>query len=80
MTDGFLRLSDYAGATGCNGMLFTCSAFGPCIDAVKACHPDIPVLKSYEAMIADPVAAGRTIGLVGTCAIALDRRCRPPRP
>jgi hypothetical protein len=71
MTDGFLRLGDYAVATGCDGILFTCSAFGPCIDAVKAPHPGLPVLKPNEAMIADAVAAGRAIGLVATFAPTL---------
>jgi Asp/Glu/hydantoin racemase len=71
MTDRFLRLGDYAVATGCDGILFTCSAFGPCIDAVKARHPGLPVLKPNEAMIADAVAAGRCIGLVATFALTL---------
>jgi Asp/Glu/hydantoin racemase len=71
MTDRFLRLGDYAVATGCDGILFTCSAFGPCIDAVKARHPGLPVLKPNEAMIADAEAAGRTIGLIATFAATL---------
>ncbi len=71
MTDRFLRLGDYAVATECDGILFTCSAFGPCIDAVKARHPGIPVLKPNEAMTADAEAAGRTIGLVATFAATL---------
>src|SRR4026208_596520 len=38
MTERFLALGDYAAATGANGILFTCSAFGPCIDAVARAH------------------------------------------
>ena len=34
MTGRFLTLSRYAVGTGAEGILFTCSAFGPCIDAV----------------------------------------------
>ena len=66
MTERFLVLADYAIATGAQGILFTCSAFGPCIDAVKLRWPAIPVLKPNEAMIEDAVREGRRIGLVAT--------------
>ena len=35
MTARFLALAAYAIDTGAQAILFTCSAFGPCIDAVK---------------------------------------------
>ena len=35
MTGRFLRLGRYALRTGADAILFTCSAFGPCIDAVQ---------------------------------------------
>ncbi len=68
MSARFLTLADYAVGTGARGILFTCSAFRPCIDAVKARHPQLPVLKPNEAMIDDAVAAaaGAPIGLVAT--------------
>lgn len=66
MTRRFLDLAAYAVGTGCDGILFTCSAFGPCIDAVKAAHPTVPVLKPNEAMIEEAVAAGRRIGLLAS--------------
>ncbi|MGY4477501.1 hypothetical protein ACVILL_004915 [Bradyrhizobium sp. USDA 3364] len=34
MTERFLTMGRYAASTGANGILFTCSAFGPCIEAV----------------------------------------------
>ena len=34
MTERFLALGRYVSATGANAVLFTCSAFGPCIEAV----------------------------------------------
>jgi hypothetical protein len=71
MTKRFLDLADYAVGTGCDGILFTCSAFGPCIDAVKAAHPAMPVLKPNEAMIEEAEAAGRRIGLMATFAPTL---------
>jgi Asp/Glu/hydantoin racemase len=77
MTARFLTLAAYAIATGAQGILFTCSAFGPCIDAVAARWPEIPVLKPNEAMIEEAVIAataeGRNgrIGLVATFAATL---------
>jgi hypothetical protein len=59
MTERFLTLSKYAIGTGAGGILFTCSAFGPCIDAVKRTWPGLPVLKPNEAMIDDAVAVAR---------------------
>ncbi len=66
MTRRFLDLAGYAVRAGCDGLLFTCSAFGPCIDAVKAAHPSIPVLKPNEAMIEEAAASARSIGLLAT--------------
>src|SRR5436190_1638331 len=34
MTERFLKLGRYAAGTGSDAILFTCSAFGPCIEAV----------------------------------------------
>lgn len=66
MTDRFLALGRYARATGADGILFTCSAFGPCIEAVARELATIPVLKPNEAMIEDAVAMGGRIGLLAT--------------
>jgi Asp/Glu/hydantoin racemase len=71
MTARFLALADYAVGTGVHGILFTCSAFGTCIDAVARRWPDIPVLKPNEAMIADASGMGRRIGLVASFAPTL---------
>jgi len=71
MTARFIDLAEYAIGTGVRGILFTCSAFGPCIDAVARRFPDIPVLKPNEAMIADASRLGRRIGLVGSFAPTL---------
>lgn len=59
MTERFLSLSRYAAGTGADGILFTCSAFGPCIEAVAARHAPMPVLKPNEAMIEEACAAAR---------------------
>jgi Asp/Glu/hydantoin racemase len=66
MTQRFQDLAAYAVGTGVAGILFTCSAFGPCIDAVKRRHPDLPVLKPNEAMIDEAVAIGGRIGLLAS--------------
>lgn len=66
MTERFLALGRYAKSTGADGILFTCSAFGPCIEAVARDLAPIPVLKPNEAMIEDAVAIGGRIGLLAT--------------
>lgn len=66
MTERFLALGDYAAATGADGILFTCSAFGPCIEAVAHAHAPMPVLKPNEAMIERAVRMGKRIGLLST--------------
>jgi hypothetical protein len=71
MTARFLDLARYATGTGACAILFTCSAFGPCIDRVKQAHPDIPVLKPNEAMIEEAAARGRRIGLLASFAPTL---------
>jgi hypothetical protein len=66
MTERFLSLGRYAAATGADGILFTCSAFGPCIEAVARAHAPMPVLKPNEAMIEQAVEQGRRVGLLST--------------
>jgi len=62
----FEMLGDYAVDCGADGILFTCSAFGPCIEAVAAQHAGMPVLKPNEAMIDEAVKSGRRIGLLAS--------------
>jgi Asp/Glu/hydantoin racemase len=68
MCQRFETLSDYAsrfpgegGSTA--GILFTCSAFGPAIDAVKQ-RLSIPVLRPNEAAFEVALSQGDSIGLV----------------
>jgi hypothetical protein len=71
MTDRFLSLGRYAASTGADAILFTCSAFGPCIEAVARAQAPMPVLKPSEAMIEQAAATGRRIGLLSTFAPTL---------
>ncbi|WP_332683957.1 aspartate/glutamate racemase family protein [Bosea sp. (in: a-proteobacteria)] len=71
MTRRFLELARYAKATGTEGILFTCSAFGPCIEAVQREFAPMPVLKPNEAMIEEAQAAGARIGLLASFAPTL---------
>jgi Asp/Glu/hydantoin racemase len=67
----FQTLADYAADTGGDGsgggrtagILFTCSAFAPAIDAVKRRLP-IPVLRPNEAAFEAAMAIGDRIGIV----------------
>ena len=71
MTGRFLSLARYARATGADGILFTCSAFGPCIEAVQRALSPLPVLKPNEAMIEEAMAIGGRIGLLASFAPTL---------
>lgn len=66
MHQRFEALAAYAESTGAQAILFTCSAFGPCIDAVAARRPGMPVLKPNEAMVAEAAATGRRVGLIAS--------------
>ena len=69
----FEALADYSVEAGCDALLYTCSAFGPCIEAVARRHAGLPVIKPNEAMIAEAVAlaGGGAIGLIATFAPTL---------
>lgn len=66
MTERFLTLGRYAVGTGADAILFTCSAFGPCIEAVAAAFAPMPVLKPNEAMIEEATAHHTRIGLLSS--------------
>jgi hypothetical protein len=66
MTERFLALTRYAISAGAEGVLFTCSAFGPCIEACVKTFPAIPILKPNEAMIEETARFGGRIGLLAT--------------
>jgi hypothetical protein len=68
MTARFLTLARYAAGCGADGILFTCSAFGPCIEACAAELAPMPVLKPNEAMIEEALAAAGPGGRVGLMA------------
>jgi hypothetical protein len=74
LTDAMRRrfedLARYAQGTGCAGILFTCSAFGPAIEGA-ARATGLPTLKPNEAMFEEALALDRTgarlqLGLVAT--------------
>ncbi|MGJ7507050.1 aspartate/glutamate racemase family protein [Variovorax sp. GT1P44] len=66
MHERFQRLAQYAVDTGARGILFTCSAFGSCIEAVARRHAGIPVLKPNEAMVAEAAAGTGKLGLLAS--------------
>jgi hypothetical protein len=70
MVQRFVDLALYVQRTGCSGILFTCSAFGPAIEAA-ARATGLPTLKPNEAMFEQVLALARPgralqLGLVAT--------------
>lgn len=70
----FRTLARYAAEAGAEGILFTCSAFGPAIDAVAADLAPMPVHKPNTAMIE------RAVGAAGGGHIALLASFAPTLP
>jgi hypothetical protein len=68
MIERFRALAGYCVAHGAAGVLFTCSAFGPAIEAARAAV-SVPVLKPNEAMLAEALGlAGRGSGRIALLA------------
>lgn len=65
MIKRFVRFGQYGYDMQADGILITCSAFGPAIDRLAASVP-IPVLKPNEAMFHQAVAQGKNIGMLAT--------------
>lgn len=68
LKERFLRLGRYAADTGVDGhltdaILFSCSAFGPALQAVQKAL-SIPVLRPNEAAFEEALQAGQRIGLM----------------
>jgi Asp/Glu/hydantoin racemase len=58
-------LADYALGYGAQAILYTCSAFGPAIEAVQR-RASVPVLKPNEAMFEAALETGHKLGMLAT--------------
>lgn len=65
MMERFVAFGTYGHRMGADGILVTCSAFGPAIDRMIEALP-IPVLKPNEAMFQAAIAKGGRVGMLAT--------------
>lgn len=66
MTQRFLDLTRYTVKNGTDAILFTCTAFGPCIDACIEEFPSLPILKPNEAMVEQLTVLNKSVGLLAS--------------
>lgn len=66
-----ITLAEYGHSLGAKAILFTCSAFGPSIEAAGQVVP-VPVLKPNEAMFEEALGYGSRIGMIATFAPAIE--------
>jgi len=71
LRDRFVRLGRYGYEMQAQGILVTCSAFGPAIDQLAQTLP-IAVHKPNEAMFMEAVAQGKNIGMLATFGPAVE--------
>src|SRR5258706_16208926 len=65
LTRRIAALAEYGIGAGANAVLYTCSAFGDAIEAVKR-EQQVPGLRPDEAMLQETVHHGRRLGLLAT--------------
>ncbi|MGX6446728.1 aspartate/glutamate racemase family protein [Patulibacter sp. S7RM1-6] len=70
LIERFVDFGRYAQRIGADGILITCSAFGPAIDRMVEELP-LPILRPNEAMFREAIAAGSRIGMLATFAPAV---------
>ena len=65
MHQAFLYLTEHLVERGAEGVLYSCSAFGECIDSCIE-RFDIPLLKPNDAMIEEAIEIGSDIAVLAT--------------
>jgi Asp/Glu/hydantoin racemase len=67
LIERFVDFGRYAQRIGADGILITCSAFGPAIDRMVE-ELALPILRPNEAMFREAIGAGNRIGMLATFA------------